>query len=68
VIVELNGLRAELPSGASLSDAVIAAGADPDRRGVAAALDGKVVPRSDWAGTRLRDGQTVEIVRAVQGG
>lgn len=68
MIIELNGVRAELPSGASLSDAVAATGADPERRGVAAALDGEVVPRPDWAGTELREGQAVEIVRAVQGG
>ena len=68
MIIELNGVRAELPSGASLSDAVIAAGADPERRGVAAALDGEVVPRPNWVNTELREGQAVEIVRAVQGG
>ena len=66
--VALNGEPVELPDEASLADAVAAAGADPQRRGVAAALDGEVVPKADWAGRALREGQDVEVVRAVQGG
>lgn len=37
-------------------------------RGGAAAVDGAVVPRSQWAETSLSDGSVVEIVTAVQGG
>lgn len=37
-------------------------------RGVAVAVDGEIVPRGRWLTTRLRDGQHVEVVRAVQGG
>lgn len=37
-------------------------------RGGAAALNGDVVPRSQWPQTQLRDGSVVEIVTAVQGG
>jgi sulfur carrier protein len=37
-------------------------------RGVAVALNGAVVPRADWPATKLRDGDTLEIVRALQGG
>ena len=40
----------------------------PDTRGIAVALNGRVVPRNDWATTPLHDGDTVEIVRAMQGG
>jgi sulfur carrier protein len=68
VIVELNGDRVELDEGASVADAVAAAGADSGRRGVAVAVDGEVVPRSEWEGTRLRGGQKVEVVEAIQGG
>jgi sulfur carrier protein len=35
---------------------------------VAVALDGEVVPRGEWATTEVRDGQQVEVLRAVQGG
>jgi sulfur carrier protein len=36
--------------------------------GVAAAVNGDVVPRGSWAATPLRDGDQVEVVTAVQGG
>ena len=36
--------------------------------GIAIALNGRVVRRKDWAGTRLSEGDRVEIVRAMQGG
>ena len=40
----------------------------PDGLGVAVALNGAVVRRADWATTALNPGDTVEIVRAMQGG
>lgn len=40
----------------------------PDRRGVAVAVDGHVVPRTAWDTTALTEGATVELVGAVQGG
>lgn len=39
-----------------------------DRRGVAVAVDGRVVPRADWDDTPLTEGTRVELVGAVQGG
>ncbi len=39
-----------------------------DRRGVAVAVDGDVVPRSSWDDRMLTEGAAVEIVGAVQGG
>ena len=35
---------------------------------VAVAINGEVLPRGAWARTEIRDGDTVEIVRAVGGG
>jgi sulfur carrier protein len=40
----------------------------PDGRGVAVAVNGALVRRADWATTALNAGDTVEIVRAMQGG
>jgi sulfur carrier protein len=68
VRIELNGEQAELPARATVAEAVLAVGANGARRGVAVAIDGEVVKRSDWETTELREGQSVEIVRAVQGG
>lgn len=39
-----------------------------DARGVAIAVNGRVVRRRDWEATPIRDGDRVEIVRAMQGG
>jgi thiazole synthase len=65
--VELNGQARELPAGASLADAVRAAGAE-ERRGIAVALDGEVAPRARWEATPLAEGSRVEVLAAIQGG
>lgn len=38
------------------------------RAGVAVALNGSVVPRAAWPHTPINSGDTVEVVRARQGG
>ena len=68
MIVSLNGRRAELPEGASVADAVEAAGVGAATRGVAVAVDGEVVRRAEWKATRLERNQVVEVLHAVQGG
>ncbi len=65
--VELNGEIVTLPDGATVATAIEASGAATDR-GVAVALDGDVVPRSEWEKTFLSDGQKVEVLAAIQGG
>ena len=64
----LNGEARELAPGTALSDAVEATGANPERQGIAVAVDGEVVPRARWEHTTLSDGQRIEVVQAVQGG
>jgi sulfur carrier protein len=66
VQVKLNGEPRELPEGATMAQAV--AELTPAPTGVAAAVNGDVVPRGAWAATLLRDGDQVEVVTAVQGG
>jgi len=66
VEVKLNGEPRELPDGTTVAQAVAeltALGA-----GVAAAVNGDVIPRGSWADTLLRAGDQVEVVTAVQGG
>jgi sulfur carrier protein len=41
---------------------------DVGQKGIAVALNGAVVPRAAWPTTRLNPGDSVEIVRARQGG
>jgi thiazole synthase len=66
--IELNGRPVSLDDGATVRSAVEASGAASSERGVAVAVDGEVVPRSEWAETRLREGQSVEVLAAIQGG
>jgi len=66
--IELNGEPRELPSDATLADAVRASGADGEARGVAVALDGEVVSRAEWGSTTLAEGCSVEVLAAIQGG
>ena len=67
-MIELNGRPTEVPTGATVADAVAEAGVDGERRGVAVAVDGEVIRRAEWGKRELRSDQTVEVLRAVQGG
>ncbi len=64
----LNGESLELAPDATVADVVAAAGVEAGARGVAVAIEGEVVPRGEWDERGLRDGESVEVVRAVQGG
>ncbi|MBV9161719.1 MAG: sulfur carrier protein ThiS [Pseudonocardiales bacterium] len=64
--VTVNGHPWALPHGATLTDVLERLGVPSC--GVAVALDGAVVPRASWTGTVLRDGASVEVLTAVQGG
>jgi len=66
VPVTLNGDPRDLPDGSTVAQAVAELTTAPS--GVAAAVNGEVVPRGSWAATLLRDGDQVEVVTAVQGG
>ena len=61
----VNGQAQQLPDGMTASELLHSLRAD---RGSAIAVDGVVVPRHEWPGFVLREGQQVEVVTAVQGG
>jgi thiazole synthase len=65
--IELNGQTQALADGATLADAVSAAGVT-ETRGVAVALNGEVAPQGEWATTPLAEGSKVEVLAAIQGG
>ena len=62
----VNGEARDIPSGATLEELVRLVADAPS--GIAAAVNGEVVPRRAWPGTPLADRDQVEIVTAVQGG
>ncbi|MFG3339693.1 sulfur carrier protein ThiS [Glycomyces sp. NPDC048151] len=62
--IEVNGEARE--DVATIADAVATVTAA--RRGIAVALNGEVVPRSEWDHHPLADGDAVEVLTATQGG
>jgi sulfur carrier protein len=68
VIVHVNGEPREVDDGTTVAGVVDALGAAGEPRGVAVAVGAEVVPRGEWSRRPLRDGERVEVLRAIQGG
>ena len=58
----------EQPDAVSVAALLERLGIGEQARGVAVALDGEVLPRSQWPTAPLRPGMRVEVVGAIQGG
>jgi sulfur carrier protein len=65
--ITANGQPRHLPAGTCLS-ALVRELCGGERPGVAAAVNGEIVRRAEWADRVLADGDEVEIVTATQGG
>jgi sulfur carrier protein len=65
--IRVNG-ESEPLAAATLAALLEEKAVDTGQRGIAVALNGAVVPRAAWAETALKAGDSVEIVRARQGG
>jgi sulfur carrier protein len=65
--IRVNG-EPEPFAGATLEQLLEEKAVDTGQRGIAVALNGAVVPRAAWGDTALKPGDSVEIVRARQGG
>ena len=63
--LKLNGIDQEVNS-ATIAELLIEL--DTPAKGVAIALNDHVVPRAEHGSTQLQEGDTVELVVAVQGG
>jgi sulfur carrier protein len=68
MIIHVNGQPREVIPPVRLSDVLDLPEGAPTPRGVAVAVNGEVIPKSQYAGTELTEGARVEIVKAVQGG
>jgi sulfur carrier protein len=66
--VLVNGSAREFEAGTTVADLVADVTGDAGTKGVAAALNGAVVPRGRWRLLEVQDGDRVEILTAVQGG
>ena len=65
--ITVNGER-EAFTAATLEALLAEKAVDTAQRGIAVAINGAVVPRASWPKTMLQPGDSVEIVRARQGG
>jgi sulfur carrier protein len=66
VRISVNGSDRDVPHDASVEDLVDELARS--RKGTAVALNGEVVPKSEWASTRFTASDSVEILTAVGGG
>ena len=66
--IRVNGESEPLGAERTLDALLAEKTADTSSRGLAVAVNGSVVPRAVWRETVLRAGDSVEIVRARQGG
>ncbi|MDQ3786110.1 MAG: sulfur carrier protein ThiS [Actinomycetota bacterium] len=64
--VQVNGTEREVPDGATVSELLAALGVPA--KGVAVAVDGQVVARTEHDTKVVPDGADVEVLTAVQGG
>jgi sulfur carrier protein len=64
--ITLNGNPREVPEAQTVPALLDSLSVKPQQ--VAVAINGEVVRRADWPATPVRDGDVVEIVRAVGGG
>jgi sulfur carrier protein len=64
--ITVNGIVADVPDDTSVGDLVRQR--IDDRRRVAVARNGEVVPRAEWDATPLAESDTVEVLAPVAGG
>jgi sulfur carrier protein len=67
-LIQVNGASEPLGAQQTLAALLAEKAVDIGQRGIAVALNGAVVPRAAWPQTELQPGDSVEIVRARQGG
>lgn len=66
ITVHVNELDRQLPAECTVTQLLVELAAPT--RGVAVAVNGEVVRRAQWPQQRLRDGDRVDVLTAVQGG
>jgi sulfur carrier protein len=68
MILTINGEKKEIGDARTVQDLLSLLGLSSRPQGVAVALNGSVVPRSEWPRALLKSGDAVEVIHAVQGG
>jgi sulfur carrier protein len=68
VNIVINGQSESVADSATVADVVASLDRGANGRGIAVAVNGEVVTRTEWKSRRLGDRDRVEILRAVGGG
>ena len=64
----VNGQEQSVDDSSTLLDLLIEMNFNAEQKGIAVAVNAEVVARAMWADMRLRNGDRVDIIHAVQGG
>ena len=64
----VNGSTVEMSERATVRDVVAELAPGRTARGTAVAVNGEVVPKSEWDAARLSPGDRVEVLHAIGGG
>jgi sulfur carrier protein len=67
-VIYVNGAPTDAPADLTIRDVLLGLKIDPDRAGIAVAIDAEVARRGVWPTRTVPDGARVEIVTATQGG
>lgn len=66
--LKINGEEQIFDDAATVARVVADLGLPNTQGGVAVAVNDTVVPRGKWEATKLENGDTIEVIHAVQGG
>ena len=66
--ITLNGRSETLPVVATILEILQAVAIDPGQRGIAVAVNDRVVRRGEWEIHKLADGDRIDVIQATQGG
>ena len=64
----VNGQEQSVDDASTLLDLLIEMNIGTEQKGIAVAVNAEVIARAIWADMRLRNGDRVDIIHAVQGG
>ena len=66
--VIINGTASDVERATTVAALLVRLGHEASGKGVAVALNGRVVPRAEWADRRLEENDHIEILSAIGGG
>ena len=66
--VVVNGDRHQLADGARVDDVLVLLGRDRKGLGLAVAVNGQIVPRTEWPEHELAPDDRIEVLHAIGGG